>query len=264
MRDGFSVRLVLFLAVLAFVVLLELVLPRRRQSAHRLSRWGANLSLLAGGALVNVAFWGALSFSLVGLALFAEERRLGLMHRVMWPFWLKFFLGLALLDLAVYLQHWALHARPLLWRLHLAHHTDLDMDVSTGVRFHPLEILFSLGVKAAVVVAFGAHFLAVGVFEALLSAASLFNHANVRFPRGLERFLRLFLVTPDVHRVHHSARKGERDSNFGFTTPWWDRLFGTYEPEPREPQQGMTLGVAEHSGPETRSPYWLLKSPFLK
>lgn len=263
MTEAFRSRLAVFALVLLVVLALELLRPRRRLGPSRLSRWKANASLLGLGVLVAAAAWGALSFTLVGLARLAEGGRIGLLHRVSWPFEAKFLLSFALLDLAVYLQHWAFHVFKPLWRLHRVHHTDLDMDVSTGVRFHPLEILVSLLVKVSVVVVFGCHWLAVAVFEAALNAASLFNHANLKLPLAFDRVLRLLMVTPDMHRIHHSARPGERDCNFGFTTPWWDRLFGTYEAQPHEPHTEMALGLPEHRGPETRSVYWLLKSPFL-
>lgn len=255
-------RAAVFVLVLCVVFALELLRPRRRIAGPRLSRWGANAGLLALGALASAAAWTSLSFTLAGLAVAAEAKRVGLLHLVMWPFWLKFALSFAALDLAVFLQHWAFHASPALWRLHKAHHTDQDMDVTTGVRFHPFELVVSLLLKACVVALVGCHWLAVAVFEAALSAASLFNHANLKLPAAVDGALRLVLVTPDMHRVHHSARKAERDSNFGFTTPWWDRLFGTYEAQPHEPHTEMRLGLAEHRGPETRSLVWLLLTPF--
>ena len=181
----------------------------------------------------------------VGFALFAEERGWGLFNMVALPVWLELLLALFLLDLAIYLQHRLFHYVPVLWRLHRMHHADLDVDVTTGARFHPVEILLSLGIKFLVVVPLGATPLAVLLFEIALNGTSMFNHSNVRVAPTIERVLRWLVVTPDMHRVHHSIARRETDSNFGFNFPWWDRLFGTYRPQPEAGHQAMTLGIEQ-------------------
>ncbi len=181
----------------------------------------------------------------VGFALFAKERGWGLFNMVALPMWLELLLALFLLDLAIYLQHRLFHYVPVLWRLHRMHHADLDVDVTTGARFHPFEILLSLGIKFLVVVPLGAAPLAVLLFEIALNATTMFNHSNARVKPAIERVLRWLVVTPDMHRVHHSIVRRETDSNFGFNFPWWDRLFGTYRPRPEAGQEAMTLGIEQ-------------------
>jgi sterol desaturase/sphingolipid hydroxylase (fatty acid hydroxylase superfamily) len=165
------------------------------------------------------------------------------------PFGLAVVLSVILLDLAIYLQHVLFHAVPVLWRLHRMHHADLDIDVTTGVRFHPVEILLSLLIKFGVVALLGAPALAVLIFEVLLNATSMFNHSNVAMPPAVDRVLRLLVVTPDMHRVHHSILRFETNSNFGFNFPWWDRLFRTYRPQPKEGHEGMTIGIESFRDP---------------
>jgi len=198
----------------------------------------------------------------VGFALFAEQRALGLFNRVVLPVWLELLLALFLLDLAIYLQHRLFHYVPVLWRLHRVHHADLDVDVTTGARFHPVEILLSLGIKFLVVVPLGAAPLAVLLFEIALNATSMFNHSNVRVEPAIERVLRWLVVTPDMHRVHHSAVRRETDSNFGFNFPWWDRLFGTYRAQPEAGHEGMTLGIEQFRDPKELRLHRMLVQPF--
>lgn len=233
------IRLSVFAVVLVAMALLERGFPRRPQ---RLSwrRWPSNLGLVAlsSGLLRLLAPAGA-----VGVALWAEARGLGLFPALGLPFWVAAPLAVVLLDLLIYAQHRVFHAVPLLWRLHRVHHADPELDASSGLRFHPVEILLSLGVKAAAVVALGAPPEAVLAFEVLLNATSMFNHANVAIPGWLDRPLRWVLVTPDMHRIHHSEIREETDSDFGFCLSWWDRLFGTYRAEPRLGQLGMVIGI---------------------
>jgi sterol desaturase/sphingolipid hydroxylase (fatty acid hydroxylase superfamily) len=189
----------------------------------------------------------------VGFALFAGSRGWGLFNRLAWPPWLEVLGAVLVMDLAIYLQHRLFHRVPVLWRLHRMHHSDLDVDVTTGARFHPLEILLSLGIKFVVIVSVGASPLSVLVFEILLNATSMFNHGNVRVPPAVERLLRLLVVSPDMHRVHHSILRQETDSNFGFNFPWWDRIFGSYRPQPEAGHETMTLGLEEfRDGKELR------------
>jgi sterol desaturase/sphingolipid hydroxylase (fatty acid hydroxylase superfamily) len=185
----------------------------------------------------------------VGFALFGEAHGLGLLNVVALPAWLEMVLALFLLDLAIYLQHRFFHYVPVLWRLHRMHHSDLDVDVTTGARFHPIEILLSLGIKFLVIVPLGLPPLPVLLFEIGLNATSMFNHSNVRLPPAIERVLRWLVVTPDMHRVHHSVVRRETDSNFGFNFPWWDRLFGTYRAQPEAGHDGMTIGIEQFREP---------------
>ena len=236
-----AIRLGFFLGILVLVALWELARPRRRLSQPRWLRWYANLGLAA----LNAALvWLLVPLVPVALAVIAESRGWGLLNLVELPFWLEVLLAVVVLDLAVYLQHVAFHAVPALWRLHRMHHADLDFDVTTGARFHPVEILVSVAIKLAAVALIGAPAAAVLIFEILLNATSMFNHGNLRMPAWLDRMLRWIVVTPDMHRVHHSDIPAETDSNFGFNLPWWDRLFGTYRAQPRLGHEGMTIGLS--------------------
>jgi sterol desaturase/sphingolipid hydroxylase (fatty acid hydroxylase superfamily) len=198
----------------------------------------------------------------VGLALIANARALGLFNEVQLPAWIAVVASVILLDLAIYFQHVLFHAVPVLWRLHRMHHADLDIDVTTGLRFHPIEILLSMVIKLAVVIALGAPALAVLLFEVLLNATSLFNHSNVRIPERFDGVLRWVVVTPDMHRVHHSILLRETNSNFGFNLPWWDRLFGTYRPQPAAGQESMTIGIEQFRDPRELGLDRMLLQPF--
>jgi len=240
------IRVSSFLGVLAIMAASEAAAPRRRREIPRLIRWSNNFGIvIVDTILVRLAF----PIVAVALAIIAAERGWGLFNVVDFPFWLAFVLSVLALDLAIYLQHVLVHAVPALWRLHRMHHADLEFDVSTGLRFHPAEILLSMGIKLAVVAALGPPAIAVLVFEVLLNATSMFNHANFRIPERIDRVLRLFVVTPDMHRVHHSIHPSETNSNFGFNLPWWDRLLGTYRPQPREGHEGMTIGIEQFRTP---------------
>jgi sterol desaturase/sphingolipid hydroxylase (fatty acid hydroxylase superfamily) len=236
------IRLGAFGAVFVAMALWECILPRRKQSIGRGWRWPNNLGVVAlNTLLVRVVF----PATAVGLALVAEARGWGLFNLVALPAWVGVVSSVVALDLAIYLQHVLFHAVPALWRLHRMHHADLDFDVSTGLRFHPIEIALSMLIKFTVVAALGAPALAVLIFEVLLNATSMFNHGNVRIHAGLDRFLRWLVVTPDMHRVHHSILSRETNSNFGFNLPWWDRLFGTYRAQPAAGHDGMTIGIEQ-------------------
>ncbi len=254
------VRGATFLAVLLGMAVWELSAPRRRREIPRLLRWSNNIALVVIDIILLRVTFPVLA---VGAAVLAEERGWGLFHALEVPVLLAGVLGFLALDLAIYLQHVLFHAVPVLWRLHRMHHADLEFDVSTGLRFHPVEILLSMGIKLCVVAALGPPALAVLVFEVVLNATSLFNHSNVRLG-GADRIVRLFVVTPDMHRVHHSVRPSETNRNFGFNLPWWDRLFGTYTAQPRDGHEGMTIGLGEF---RTRRDLWLdrmLLQPFRK
>lgn len=236
-----ALRLGSFLGVFVLLAVGEWFAPRRRLSLGKPLRWSSNLGLVALNTLCLrlLAPLGA-----VGVALAAEAHGWGLFQVLEVPWWLAVVLSVLLLDAAIYLQHVMLHAVPLLWRLHLVHHADLDFDVTTGLRFHTIEIVLSLGIKAAVIALVGAPAVAVLVFEVLLNATSMFNHSNLRLPPALDRWLRLVVVTPDMHRVHHSVITRETNSNFGFNLPWWDWLFGTYRAQPKAGHEQMTIGLA--------------------
>jgi len=234
------IRMGFFLSILTGMATWELLAPRRRHEIPRLLRWGSNLGIVA---LNTVLVRLAVPVVLVGFAVLAEERGWGLLNTLELPLWASVALGVLAFDLAVYLQHVMFHAVPLLWRLHRMHHADLEFDVTTGLRFHPVEILLSMGLKLGVVAALGPPAVAVLIFEVLLNATSMFNHGNVRLPRRLDRRLRWFVVTPDMHRVHHSVHPEETNSNFGFNLPWWDRLLGTYRDQPRDGHEAMTIGI---------------------
>ncbi|HZP86590.1 MAG TPA: sterol desaturase family protein [Burkholderiales bacterium] len=234
------IRLTVFLGVFLAVALWEALIPRRGRMFARRARWPHNLGLLVIDALIVRL---AASATPIGIAIVAQSRGWGLFHWLDMPIWAAVPLGFLLLDLTVYLQHVAFHAVPVLWRLHRVHHADVDFDVTTGVRFHPVEILISSGIKIVAVLAIGAPAIAVLAFEVLLNATALFNHANAGLPARADAILRWWVVTPDMHRVHHSAMLRETNSNFGFNLPWWDRLFGTYRAQPTAGHLGMTIGL---------------------
>ena len=229
----------------------ELAAPRRRQEIPRLIRWTNNLALVVVDTILL-----RLSFPIlaVGLAVMAESQGWGLFNIIDVPGWGAILVSVIVFDLVIYLQHVMFHAVPALWRLHRMHHADLEFDVTTGLRFHPVEILLSMGIKLAVVVALGPPAVAVLIFEVLLNATAMFNHSNIRLPTLVDRVLRLIVVTPDMHRVHHSIRPEETNSNFGFNLPWWDRLLGTYKAQPAAGHEGMSIGIEQF---RTRRELWL-------
>jgi len=199
----------------------------------------------------------------VGVAVIAAKDGWGLFNIVALPSELEVALSVVLLDFAIYVQHVVFHAVPVLWRLHMVHHADLDIDVSTGIRFHTIEIIMSMGIKMVIVLLLGASAFAVIIFEILLNATAMFNHANLALPKGLDRLLRLVLVTPDMHRVHHSVIPRETNSNFGFNLPWWDYLCGTYRPQPEKGHDKMQIGLSQFQKSKTNDLFWMLKIPFL-
>lgn len=241
-----TVRAGVFLGVIIGMVLWEIGRPRRVLAWPRRARWVPNLGLtLLNTVLVRVTMGGAA----YAAALFAAAQKVGLSYWFAFPTWVTAIMTLLVLDFAIYLQHVMFHAVPLFWRLHRVHHADLDFDATTGLRFHPLEIMLSLGFKAAVVVLIGAVPWAVIGFEVILNAASVFNHGNVAIPAGVDRWLRRVVVTPDMHRVHHSTRVVETNSNFGFSVSWWDRLCGTYRAQPAGGHIEMAIGLSEYRTP---------------
>jgi sterol desaturase/sphingolipid hydroxylase (fatty acid hydroxylase superfamily) len=235
-----ALRLSFFLGVLIVVALWETAAPRRDRKLSRWTRWPSNLGIVA---LNTVILRFLFPLAAVGMAISSSSNGWGVFNLLELPFWLEAILAIILLDAAIYLQHLLFHKVPTLWRVHRMHHADLDFDVSTGGRFHPVEIVLSMLIKLSVVSMLGASPMAVILFEILLNATATFNHANIRLPIGVDGALRLFIVTPDMHRVHHSIIPGEMNSNFGFSLPWWDRLFGTYRAQPEAGHEGMTIGI---------------------
>ncbi len=253
------IRLSAFLGILALMATLEGLWPRRTREQTRLRRWATNMGMVVIDTLALRLVFSVLA---VGVAAMATERGWGLFGLLNWPVWLEIVLSVILLDLLIYGQHVASHRIPLLWRFHRVHHTDRDFDVTTALRFHPAEIVFSMGVKFAGIVLLGAPALAVFIFEVLLNGAAMFNHANLGIPAKLDRFLRQVIVTPDMHRVHHSVVQRETDSNFGFCLSAWDRLFRTYRAQPEAPHDQMQIGLAEFQDNSPGKLWWSLWLPF--
>ncbi len=260
-----SIRLSAFLGVFALMALLmalwEVVVPRRPRRFTRRQRWTANLGIVVLNTLVLRLLFPTAA---VGMAAFAAAGNWGLMNQLAWPFWLEVLLSMVLLDLVIYLQHVMVHAVPVLWRLHRVHHADPDYDLTTGARFHPIEILLSMIIKIATIAALGPPVVAVVLFEVVLNGMAMFNHANIELPAGVDRRLRWLFVTPDMHRVHHSIEADETNSNFGFNLSLWDRLMGTYREQPRLGQLGMQIGIASLNDPQiTTRLLGLLRIPFI-
>ena len=253
------VRLFVFAGIFAVMAAWEILAPRREQKLARGARWPSNIGVVVlDTVLVRLVF----PTTAVGLALLTEARGWGLFNALELPIWASVPLAVMVLDLAIYLQHVLFHAVPALWRLHRMHHADLELDVTTGARFHPIEILLSMGIKLGVVAAVGTPAVAVLVFEVLLNATSMFNHSNVRMPARLDQVLRWIVVTPDMHRVHHSIVARETNSNFGFNLPWWDRLFGTYRDQPEAGHEAMTIGIEQFRDPTEQRLDRMLTQPF--
>lgn len=256
-----GIRLACFAGVLFTMAILEMAAPRRKREVRPHVHWSNNLGL----AILNtIALRLVAPIGAVGFAMYVESIELGLFHVVDIPAWLTVVICVIGLDLAVYGQHVLFHVVPIFWQLHKVHHTDPEFDVTTGLRFHTLEILLSLGIKCIAILILGAPALAVLVFEILLNATSMFNHANVKLPLWLDRVLRLFIVTPDMHRVHHFTIRRETDSNFGFNLPWWDFLFHTYRAQPEKGHTEMEIGLPEYRASRVKYLHWMLVIPFIK
>ena len=256
-----NIRLSFFFGIFAVMALWEIVAPRRALTVSRAVRWSNNLGLVFLNSFVLRLLFPAAA---VGVTAFTAEQGWGLLNYYQLPLALSVVLAVITMDFIIYLQHVLVHAVPALWRLHRVHHADLDYDVTTGARFHPIEIILSMLIKFAVIVVLGPPIVAVVIFEVVLNAMSMFNHGNVRLPLGLDRVLRLFVVTPDMHRVHHSVEDNEANSNFGFNLSIWDRIFGTYIAQPRGGHEAMSIGI--HQYREPRQVSWLpgmLALPFI-
>lgn len=255
------IRVGAFAGVFALMALWEVLAPRRQPATPRSRRWPSNLGIVVFNTLLlRLVF----PVTAIGMALLAQQNQWGVLHHLALPIWAAVAAAVVLLDLAIYFQHRMFHAVPMFWRLHRMHHADTEFDLTNGLRFHPLEIVLSMLIKFAVIVAIGVPAAAVLIFEVMLNATAIFNHANARLPLELDRRLRWILVTPDMHRVHHSVHRHETDSNFGFNLPWWDRLLGTYRAQPQDGHTAMQIGL-----PEFRNTKWLrldrlLRQPWAK
>ncbi len=259
-KNELWLRLGFFFGILILMILWEMAIPRRPLTASRRTRWLSNLGLVL---IDSIAVRLAFPAGLAGVALLARQRGWGIFNVLEFPYLPKIILGILALDLAIYLQHVMFHSAPLLWRLHMVHHSDMDIDVTTGIRFHPIEILLSMGIKTIVVLFTGTPAVAVLSFEIILNGTSMFNHGNVRYPQNVDSILRLFVVTPEMHRVHHSTIRWETNSNLGFNFPWWDRLFGTYRAQPAKGHLEMTIGLDQYKEPGKLTLPWLIVLPFI-
>jgi sterol desaturase/sphingolipid hydroxylase (fatty acid hydroxylase superfamily) len=255
-------RFGLFVSVFVLMSVFETLIPRRERRFSRQRRWLTNFGILLSDYLATLVVFVVVPVTATVTALWAETHQIGLFHWLAVPVWAQWIIGIAFLDFVIWAQHLVTHKVPVLWRFHRVHHTDEDLDASSAIRFHPVEIVFSIFVKSAAVVLLGPPAVVVVVFEALVNGSALFNHANVRLPEAVDRVLRLLFVTPDMHRVHHSVYNQETDSNYGFALSIWDRLFRTYVPEPRDGHEGMTVGLIEWQDAAPTKLAWSLALPF--
>lgn len=262
MENELVIRLAAFLGIFSVMAGWEILRAGRRLVAPKGRRWVTNWVIVTLDTLIVRLLFPAAA---VGAALDAEAQGWGLFNAVLgWPWWAALAASVAVLDFAIWFQHLIFHKVPVLWRLHRVHHADRDVDVSTGFRFHPAEIALSMLIKIGVVYAIGAPAAAVVLFEVLLNGCAMFNHANIRLPAPVERVVRWILITPDLHRIHHSVHRTEHDSNYGFSVSWWDRLFGTFTPEPRDGHTAMKLGLTEHQDDGPTRLWWSLRFPFAR
>ena len=252
MRNEIVIRLSFFLGIFAVMAIWEIIAPRRTLTVSKVLRWVNNLGLVFLNSLILRLLFPAAA---VGMAAFASEQGWGLLNYYSVQPVVAAIVSVVVMDFIIYLQHILVHAIPVLWRLHRVHHADPDFDVTTGARFHPIEIILSMLIKFATIVLLGPPVVAVVIFEVMLNATAMFNHSNVRLNLVVDKWLRLLLVTPDMHRVHHSVEDDETNSNFGFSLPWWDRLFGTYRDQPRGGHENMIIGIHTYNDPKLVS--WL-------
>jgi sterol desaturase/sphingolipid hydroxylase (fatty acid hydroxylase superfamily) len=260
MEYATAIRLISFVMIFILVALLENRMPRRTLTTSKKMRWFNNLSIIA---INPVLLYIAFPVLAVGMAQNAQVHGWGLLNFADTPYLAALAIGIVALDLAIYLQHVMFHAVPLLWRLHMVHHADLDYDLTTGLRFHPIEIVLSMILKLTIIVALGPPVMAVLVFEIVLNGMAMFNHGNIRLSLSLDRMLRLLIVTPDMHRVHHSVIIRETNSNYGFNMSIWDRLFGTYLAQPSKGHQDMNIGLSQFRDHRRLTLPWLLILPFI-
>lgn len=263
MENETYIRLGIFIGLFLVLALVETLLPRRSRTETRKKRWGTNWALVVIDSLTLRSMAFVIPLLAVGAAYDAQRLGWGLFNQVDWPAGLEILLTVLILDLAIWLQHLVTHKIPILWRLHRVHHADRDIDVTTAIRFHPVEIALSMALKIGLVYLLGPAGLAVILFEIILNSTAMFNHANIKLPLRLDRILRLFLVTPDMHRVHHSDDRSEHDSNYGFALSIWDRMFGTYIAQPKDGHDKMTIGLQwQDDRPSNLA--WILALPFFR
>lgn len=255
-----SIRLFFFIFIFAVVAFYETKLPRRQLTVSKTSRWIINIGIVVINSIALRFFFSA---GAVGVAYWVDQHGWGIMNILRLPYFVSVIASVFILDFIIYLQHVMFHAAPAFWRLHMIHHADLDFDVTTGARFHPIEIWLSMVIKSAAILALGPPVLGVILFEVLLNGTAMFNHSNIKLPESKDKILRLFVVTPDMHRVHHSVFPNETNSNFGFNLPWWDWLLGTYRSQPRLGHEGMTIGLNQFREPTRLTLPWILVLPFI-
>lgn len=259
MEHEATIRLGFFFGIFLLVAIGELLSPRRILQTSKVIRWFSNMGVVAINTLTVRLIFPAIG---VHIAFAAQEKGWGLLNVLDLPAWLSVLIGVLVLDLVVYLQHVMFHTVPLIWRLHMMHHADMDIDVTTGLRFHPIEIIISMGIKMTAIAALGPSVFTVILFEIILNGTAMFNHGNLKLPLAFDRYLRLLVVTPDMHRVHHSVTIRETNSNFGFNFPWWDRVLGTYRAQPVAGHEGMTIGLAQFRKPAKNNLFSMLIMPF--
>lgn len=261
--DETTLRLSVFLFVFFVMAVLERALPKRKRRAAIARRWITNLSItVIASLLIRAMAYLSVPLAAVAAAVYAERQGWGLFNITAWPTWIEVAVAVIVLDFALWLQHLMSHKWPPLWRLHHMHHADVDIDVTTAIRFHPIEIGLSMLWKIMWVMALGASAIAVVLFEVLLNGCAMFNHANLALPGWLDRVLRTVIVTPDMHRVHHSILRREHDSNYGFNLSLWDRLFRTYRAQPEDGHEGMTIGLEPYQSDAPTRLGWSLLLPF--
>ncbi len=263
MENEAAIRLSAFLGLFAVFAVIEAIIPRKKRMQGRPARWFTNLAIIVIDSAASRLLAVLLPLLAVGAAIDAQNNGWGLFNHMGLPSWLEIVLAIVILDLAIWAQHLITHKIPLLWRFHRVHHADRDIDVTTALRFHPVEILFSMLLKIALVYVLGPAAVAVILFEIILNGTAMFNHANIRLPLGLDALVRRILVTPDMHRVHHSVYRTEHDSNYGFSLSIWDRMFGTYVAQPKDGHDDMTIGL-EWQGDKPARLGWALALPFFR
>ena len=260
MKHELAIRLIFFFGILFIMAIAEIIIPRRSLSGNKIRRWCDNLGIV----FVNIVLVRLIIPVVpVSMAVIVNQKRIGLLNAISIPLWLSIIVSVIILDFIIYLQHVMFHIIPLLWLLHMAHHADIDIDTTTGLRFHPIEIICSMGIKLMAIYLLGPPALAVLIFEIILNGLAMFNHSNIYIPSSLDRFIRLFIVTPDMHRVHHSVIINEMNSNFGFNISLWDRILGTYIAQPNAGHKNMTIGMAPYRNIHTQHLLWMLSLPFI-
>ena len=260
MNVDLIIRISAFVGIFAVMAVWEMMAPRRQWNTAKAKRWVVNLTIVGFNSLLTRVLFAS---GALGAAILAGQGEVGFFNQLNWPWWAELIIAVVVLDLVVYFQHVLMHAVPILWRLHMVHHSDLDIDVTTGVRFHPIEIALSMFIKIGAVILIGVSPTAVLIFEVMLNATSMFNHSNVCIPVQVDRMLRWIVVTPDMHRVHHSVIPRETNRNFGFNLSWWDRVLGTYLRDPSKGHEYMTIGLEQYRDPTRLTWLGLVALPFV-